>query len=79
LHAARRRQLVKFPVELIERNDIMIVVFFGAIKSAELAIDVADVGVIDVAVDDVGDDLVAPPVVGRALALAPARVACSRR
>ena len=38
----------------------MIVVLFGAIKRAELAVNVADIGVIDVAIDDVGDDLAAP-------------------
>ena len=39
----------------------MIIIFFRAIKRAELAIDVADVGVVDVAIDDVGDDLAPRP------------------
>ena len=38
----------------------MIVVPFGPIKRAELAVNVADIGVIDVAIDDVGDNLAAP-------------------
>ena len=42
----------------------MIVVFFGAIKRAELAIDIADVGVIDVAIDDVSDDVISAAIVG---------------
>ena len=46
-----------------KRDDVGIVVFFGAIKRAELAIDIADIGVIDVAIDDVGDDLVAAAIV----------------
>jgi hypothetical protein len=52
----------------------VVLVALGAHEGAELAVDVADIGVIDVAVDDVGDDLVAAPFVGRALALAAARV-----
>ena len=52
----------------------MIVVLFRAHEGAEFAVDVADVGVIDVAVDDVGDDFVAVAVVGGALDLATARV-----
>ena len=45
-----------------KRDDVGIVVLFHAVKRAELAIDVADVGVIDIAVNDVGDDVVAAPV-----------------
>jgi hypothetical protein len=47
----------------------MIVIFFRAIKRAELAINVADVGVIDVAIDDVGHDFISVAVVGRTLRL----------
>ena len=47
----------------------MIVIFFGAIKRAELAINVADVGVIDVAINDVGHDFISVAVVGRTLRL----------
>ena len=62
LRAAQRDGLLDLPVHLLERDDIGIVVLFRAVKRAELAIDVADVRVIDVAVDDVGDDLVAAAV-----------------
>ena len=57
LHAAGRRQFIEFLIDLLEREHVMIVILFGAIKRAELAVDVADVGVVDVAIDDVGDDL----------------------
>ena len=45
-----------------KRDDVGVVVLFHAIERAELAIDVADVRVIDVAVNDVGDDVVAAAV-----------------
>ena len=51
-------------VHLFARDDVGVVVFLGAIKRAEFAIDVADIGVIDVSVNDVGDDVVAAPAVG---------------
>ena len=38
----------------------MIVIPLGPIKRAELAVNVADIGVIDIAIDDVGDDVAAP-------------------
>ena len=50
LRAAERDGFLDFLVHFGERNDVGIVVFFHAIKSAEFAIDVADVGVVDVAV-----------------------------
>ena len=56
------------------RQHVTVVVALGAHEGAELAVDVADVRVVDVPVDDVGDDLVAVAAVGRALALAAARV-----
>ena len=59
LHAARCGQLIQLLVELFAREHVMIVVLFGAIKRAELAVNVADVGVIDVAIDDVSDDFAA--------------------
>src|SRR2546430_1221171 len=57
LHTAGGAQLVEFRIELFEGNDVMIRIFFRAIKRAEFAINVADIGVVDVAIDDVGDDL----------------------
>ena len=62
LRAAERDRLLDFFVHLVERDDVGIVVLFHAVKRAELAIDVADVRVIDVAVNDVGDDVVAATV-----------------
>ena len=49
------------------RDDVGVVVFFDAIKRAELAINIADVGVIDVAINDVGDDFVPAIFVSRFL------------
>ena len=45
----------------------MVVVSLGAIERAELAVNVADVGVIDVAIDDVSHDLAAAVIVARGL------------
>src|SRR6266576_2520635 len=54
LGAAQSDRLLNFSVNFIEGDDIGVVIFFGAVEGAEFAIDIADVGVIDVAVDDVG-------------------------
>ena len=56
------------------RDDVGIVVSFRAIKGAEFAIDIADIRVVDVAIDDVGDDLVTPPVVSICLRQLPTPV-----
>jgi hypothetical protein len=44
-------------IKLLEAQHVMIFVAFGPIKCAELAVNVANVCVIDVAIDDVGHDL----------------------
>ena len=44
-------------IKLLEAQDVMIFVAFGPIKRAELAVNVANVCLIDVAIDDVGHDL----------------------
>ena len=62
LRAAERDGLLDFFVHLVERDDVGIVILFHPVKRAELAIDIADVRVIDVAVNDVGDDVVAATV-----------------
>ena len=67
LRAAQRERLLDLPVHLVERDDVGVGVLLGAVERAELAIDVADVRVVDVAVNDVGDDLVAAAVVGAGL------------
>ena len=59
---AERDGLLDLAVHLIVRDDVGVGVLFRPIKRAELAIDVADVGVIDIAVNDVGDDFVAAAV-----------------
>jgi hypothetical protein len=65
LRAAQRHGLLDLAVHLLRRDDVAVGVLLGAVEGAELAIDVADVGVVDVAVNDVGDDLVAASAVGR--------------
>ena len=62
LRAAERDGLLDFLVQLIAGDDVGINVFFRAVKRAELAIHIADIGVIDVAIHVVGDDLVAASV-----------------
>ena len=51
-------------VNLVERDYVGIVILFDPVKCTELAINVADIGVIDIAIDDVGDDFVPAAVVG---------------
>lgn len=67
LRAAERNRLFDFFVNLRQRDDVRIVVLFHAVKCAELAIDIADVRVIHIAINVVGDDLVAATVVGLGL------------
>src|SRR6516225_10898512 len=57
LNAARRRQLVELLIKLFARKNVMIFVPLGSIKRAELAVNVANIRIIDVAVGDVGHDL----------------------
>ena len=63
LRPAQRQRLLDLLVQLVQRNDVRVGILLRAIKGAELAIHVADVGVVDVPIDDVGDDLVAAAVV----------------
>src|SRR5919106_449330 len=62
-------KFIEFLIDLFERKDVMIFVFLGAIERAELAVNVAHVRVIDVSIDDVGNDLISLAVVGQALRL----------
>jgi hypothetical protein len=50
-------------IKLLEGQNVMIFVALGPIKGAELAVNVADVCVIDVAIDDVSHDLAAASTV----------------
>src|SRR5205085_5260224 len=43
LHAAGGGKLVQFAIQLFERDDVMISIFFRAVKRAELAVNVADI------------------------------------
>ena len=56
--AAQRDRLVNLFANFIERAHISVRRAGPAIEGAERADDVADVRVVDVAVDDVGDDVV---------------------
>ena len=62
------REFIELLVNLLNTENIMILVPFGAIEGAELAIDVADVCVVDVAINNVGDNLRAATIVGAVLA-----------
>ena len=66
LDAADRLALVDLGADLLEAQHIALIVLGPAIERAELAVGDADVGVVDVAVDDVGDDRVRvlPPALG---------------
>src|SRR5580765_4042743 len=64
LGAAKGDGFLDFLIDFVEGDYVGVVVFLNAVEGAEFAIDVADVGVVDVAVNDVSDDLVAPAVVG---------------
>ena len=59
LRAAERNGLLDFFIHLVERDDVGVVVLLCAIKRAELAIHIANIGVIDVAIHVIGDNLVA--------------------
>ena len=58
LHAAQRLHLVDLGPDLVEREGVGVAALRAgrAVERAELAVDVADVRVVDVAVHDVGDD-----------------------
>ena len=56
LNSAYGREFVEFLIDLLERKNVMILVFFGSIKRTEFAVNIADVRVINVAIDDIGDD-----------------------
>src|SRR5947199_7612086 len=57
LYSAYSSEFVQLLIKLLEAQHVMVFVAFGSIERTELAINIADVGVIDVAIDDVGHDL----------------------
>ena len=62
LHSTRCGQFIQFLVDLFKREHVMIFIALGPVKRAELAVNIADVRVIDVSIRDVSDDL--PPASG---------------
>src|SRR3954463_16236750 len=65
LHAADRLALVNLGADLLEAQDIPLIVLRPAVEGAELTVCYANVRVVDVPVDDVGDDvfrMLAPPL-----------------
>src|ERR1041385_650522 len=56
LRPAERDRLFDLAIDFIEGDHIRVIVLFRSIKRAELTINVTDVCVVDVAIDDVGDD-----------------------
>ena len=58
LRAAESNRFFDLLIDLIERDDVGIIIFLGPVERAELAIDIADVRVIDIAINYVGDDFV---------------------
>ena len=64
LNASGGGQLIKLCIDRFMRDHIAVGFLLRTVKGAELAIHIADVRVVDVPVDDVGDDLVALPVIG---------------
>src|SRR5215813_13079137 len=63
LNTTNGRKFVQFLIDLLEREHVMIFIFLRSIKRAELAVNIANVRVIDVSIDDVSDDLTSEPVV----------------
>ena len=64
LRASQGHRLGDLLVHFRQGNHIGIIVLFHAVKGAELAINIANIGVIDVAVDVVSDDFIAATVIG---------------
>src|SRR5260221_5231392 len=64
LYAANRHKLVDLLSDLFMAQNVMVAVALRAIKCAKLAIHIADIGVVDVSLHDVGDDLIAALIVG---------------
>src|SRR4030095_15535244 len=50
-------KFVEFLIDLLEREDVTILILLRSLKCADLAVDIHNVRVIDVSIDDVGDNL----------------------
>ena len=64
LNASCGREFVQLLVDLLMGDHIGIRILLGSVKSAKLAINIADVRVVDVSVDDVGHHIIPRSVVG---------------
>ena len=74
LYSADRQQFIDLLIDLFMAQYVMISIPLGSVECAEFAIDIADVRVIDVAIDNIRYDLVAPAVKRLSLGLLPALV-----
>src|SRR5215471_4608093 len=63
LRSAERNGLLDLLIDFIEGDHISITIFLGPIKGAKLAINVANVGVIDIAIDNVSDNFLSAAAV----------------
>src|ERR1700756_3096375 len=57
LHSACGSELVQLLIKLLEAEHVMIFVALGSIKRAEFAVHVADVRVVNIAIDDIRHDV----------------------
>ena len=74
LRTAQRDCLLNLSIQIIIRDDIRVRIPFCPIKRAKFAINVANVGVVDVPIDDVSDDLIATAIIRGALGQMPASI-----
>src|SRR5438445_5577300 len=57
LNPAHGQKFVELLINLLKAKNVMILVFLGPIKGAEFAVNVADVRVVDIAIDDISHDI----------------------
>ena len=62
LRAAERDGFLDFFIQLGQGDDVGVVIFFDTVERAKLAIHIANIGVIDIAIHDVSDDVIASSV-----------------
>ena len=71
LDSANGEQFIDFLIDLVMAEHVVIGVPLSAVKRAELAVNIADVRVIDVAIDNVSNDVVPTPIVRSTFRLSP--------
>ena len=74
LRAAQRQRLLNLAVHFLVSNHIGVIILFLSHKRTEFAVYIADVGIVDVAVDTVGHDLISTPVIRLRLGQFPSSV-----